>query len=373
MRSFLALESVPLGYDPNNLMLLDIVLSPKRYPKPEQRNNLFTQLVPKLQALPGVLAVSAGNGGYPWGGPLSAFTVPGKNATPDKRVHVAFVSDGYLKAMRVPLVRGRMISEQEVMRADHVGVINQTGAADLWPNENPVGKQIALDLLKNPPPFLAAARSDAPVTIVGVIGDVKNEGLRETIKPGILLPYTLTATPARTIAVRSDTDPRRLTNAIRDAVRSLDNDLPVARFITAGESLDFETVGPRFTMMLFAVFAVIGLTLAAIGIYSVLSYTVSQRTNELGIRMALGAERRDVLSLVLRSGLGLVLVGLAVGLLASLFMTRLIQAQLFGITGRDPVAYIFVSVLLAIIGAIACYVPARRASELDPAVALRNE
>jgi putative ABC transport system permease protein len=118
---------------------------------------------------------------------------------------------------------------------------------------------------------------------------------------------------------------------------------------------------------------VIGLTLAAIGIYSVLSYTVSQRTNELGIRMALGAEQRDVLSLVLRSGLGLVLVGLAVGLLASLFMTRLIQAQLFGITGRDPVAYIFVSVLLAIIGAIACYVPARRASELDPAVALRHE
>jgi putative ABC transport system permease protein len=238
-----------------------------------------------------------------------------------------------------------MISSQDVMRADLVGVINQTAAAELWPNEDPVGKQISADLLKNPPPITATPPIDDPITIVGVIGDVRNEGLREPVKPALLLPYSLIATPGRSVALRSQADPQRLANAIRQAVWSLDN-LPVARFITAEESLARETVGPRFTMTLFAVFAAIGLTLAAIGIFSVLSYMVSQRTHELGIRMALGADTRDVLRLVLRSGLQLVAIGLAVGLLASIFLTRLIQAQLFGVTGRDPVAYTAVAGLL---------------------------
>jgi len=373
MRTFFALESVPLGYDPKHLAYMDIMLNPKRYPKPEQRKNVFAQILPKLQALPGVEGVSAGNGGMPFGGPLSPFTIPGKIAMPDRRIHVAYASDGYLKAMGVPLIRGRMIGSQDVMRADLVGVINQTGAAELWSNEDPVGKPISLDLLKNPPPIVATPPIDEAITIVGVIGDVRNEGLRESIKPALLLPYSLIATPGRTIALRSQSDPRLLANAIRHSVRSVDNNLPVARFITAEEALANETVGPRFTMTLFAVFAAIGLALAAIGIFSVLSYMVSQRTHELGIRMALGADARDVLSLVLRSGLQLVAVGLVVGLLASIFLTRLIQAQLFGVGGRDPVAYASVAGLLLLIAAAACYVPARRATKLDPAAALRHE
>jgi putative ABC transport system permease protein len=175
------------------------------------------------------------------------------------------------------------------------------------------------------------------------------------------------------VALRAQADPRRLANAIRAAVRSVDDSLPVARFITAEESLAFETVGPRFTMTLFLVFAVIGLTLAGVGIYSVLSYMVSQRTHELGIRMALGAEAGNVLSLVLRSGLQLVVIGLVIGLIASMFLTGLIQAQLFGVTARDPVAYASVAALLLAIAVPACYVPARRATELDPAAALRHE
>lgn len=372
MRTFLALQSVSLGYDPNNLLYMDIAMDPKRYPEPEQRKNVVAEIISKLEALPGVDGVSAGNGGMPYGGPLSGFMIPGNTATPDRRIHVAFASDGYLKAMHIPLVRGRMFGEQEVARGDRVAIINQTAAAELWPNEDPVGRQISLDLLKNPPPFLAAPPSDGAVTIVGVIGDVRNEGLREAVKPGLVLPYTISAPPFRSIALRA-TDPQRLIHSIRQAVWSVDNDLPVTRFITAEESLAFETVAPRFTMLLFAVFAGIGLTLAAIGVYSVLSYTVSQRTHELGIRMALGAERGAVISLVVRSGMGLVAIGLAAGLTASFVMTRFIRAQLYGVTARDPVAYVGVAIVLIAISALACYVPARRASELDPAAALRHE
>ena len=373
MRTFLSLESVPVGFQPGGLLYMDIALNPKRYVKPEQRNNAFQQISAKLEALPGVQGVSAGTGGFPFGGPLSGFKIAGKTATPDRRVHVAFVSDAYLRTMKIPLIRGRMFTEQDVAHAEPVGLINQTGAAELWPNEDPVGKRISLDLLKNAPPGVGVPSQDLTITVLGVIGDMRNEGLRESTKPGLFVPYSIIGTASRTIALRASTDPRRLLNAIRGVVLSIDKELPIGRSVTAEESIDSETVGPRFTMILFAFFGLIGIALAAIGIYSVLAYTVSQRTHEIGIRMALGAEAGDILSLVLRMGLQLVAIGLGIGLLVTLFLTKLIQTQLFGVTSHDPASFVTVTAILLFIALLACYVPARRATKLDPSSALRHE
>lgn len=373
MRSFLALESVPLGFSSDNLLLMDLPIAAKRYPTIQQRNNLVSKIVARLKSLPGVQAVSAGSGGYRWGGPQSGFTILGKTPSPEKRVHIAFVSDGYLAAMKIPLLRGRMFTEQELTRADRVVAINQTAATELWPNEDPIGKRISLDLLKAPPPFLLVAGSDPVLTIVGVIGDIRNAGLHETIKPNLYSPYSLVAPPGRSVVIRANGDPRRLINAIRAEVRAVDKDQPVVRFATGEENLAFETAGPRFTTLLFVIFAIIGLTLSAIGIYSVLAYAVSQRTHEIGVRMALGAQSRDVLWLVLRSGLQLVAIGLTVGLVASAFLTRLIETQLFGVTGKDPVSFCGVALVLSVAAVIACYLPARRATHLPPAISLRHE
>jgi putative ABC transport system permease protein len=231
-----------------------------------------------------------------------------------------------------------------------------------------------LSVLERPPARVLVDITRPPeVTIIGVIANTRNAGLRADPAPAVVMPYSIVAQFQRTLAVRSKGDPNLLLNPVRAQVRAMDADQPLGRPITLSEILGQEVIQPRFTMALFSAFAALGLTLAAAGIYSVLSFHVTRRTHELGVRMALGAPRRHVLGLMLTMGGRLVLMGLVIGVAASLASTRLLRSQLFGVEPADPLAYAAVAVVLSFVALVACYIPARRAAGVDPMVALRQE
>jgi putative ABC transport system permease protein len=280
----------------------------------------------------------------------------------------------HLRTFGIPLRRGRMFDAAEVRRGDRVAVINEA-AEKLWKTgEDPIGARLRLGVLERLPPRAVADTSRSPeVTIIGVIANTRNAGLRADPTPTLVMPYSVIAQTQRTLAVRSAGDPNQLLNPVRAQVRAMDADQPLGRSITLSEILGEEVVQPRFTMALFSAFAALGLALAAAGIYSVLSFHVTRRTHELGVRMALGAPRRHVLGLMLTMGGRLVLVGLAIGIAASLASTRLLRSQLFGVQPADPLAYAAVAVVLGFVALVACYIPARRAASVDPMVALRTD
>jgi len=253
-------------------------------------------------------------------------------------------------------------------------VINEA-AVKLWPaGENPIGARLRLGALERPPVRTVADTSLPPeVTIIGVIANTRNAGLRADPAPVVVMPYSIIAAVQRTLAVRGSGDPILLLNPVRALVRAMDPDQPLGRPITLAEILGQDVIQPRFTMALFSAFGTLGLALAAAGIYSVLSFHVTRRTHELGIRQALGATRRHVIGLLLTMGGRLVLIGLAVGIPASLAATRLLRSQLFGVEPADPLAYAAVASVLAFVAFVACYVPARRAASVDPMVALHQE
>jgi putative ABC transport system permease protein len=233
---------------------------------------------------------------------------------------------------------------------------------------------VRLAVLEKPRTGVLVDSTRSPeATVIGIIGDTKNAGVQANPMPAAVMPYTVYAPPQRMIALRTDGDPNLLLNPLRAQVREIDTEQPLGAPITLRDALDQQVQQPRFTMALFGAFAAIGLVLAAAGIYSVLSFHVTRRTHELGVRMALGAPRGHVLGLLLTMGGRLVAAGLVVGLIASAGATRLLQSQLFGVEPVDPVAYSAVAVLLLFVAFIACYLPARRAARVDPVIALRTE
>jgi putative ABC transport system permease protein len=289
-------------------------------------------------------------------------------------IYIAMAGPGYLRTFGIPLRSGRMFDAGEVIRGDRVVLINET-AARLWPaGENPIGSRVRLAVLEKPRTGVLVDSMRSPeATVIGIIGDTKNAGVQANPMPAAVMPYTVYAPPQRMIALRTDGDPNLLLNPLRAQVREMDTEQPLGAPITLRDALDQQVQQPRFTMALFGAFAAIGLVLAAAGIYSVLSFHVTRRTHELGVRMALGAPRGHVLGLLLTMGGRLVAAGLVVGLIASAGATRLLQSQLFGVEPVDPVAYSAVAVLLLFVAFIACYLPARRAARVDPVIALRTE
>jgi putative ABC transport system permease protein len=371
IRTFFRLTSVDPGIAADRVVLVGVPLPPAQYASMDRRNQFAEQLLDRVDSLPGVESVSIG---HPFGGPQSSFGIAGRLPDDSKRVTVNLVGADHLRTFGIPLRGGRMFDQSEVRRHDHVAVINES-AAKLFPaGENPIGARVKLDVLAHPP---ARALTDAErgdeVTIIGIIGNTRNAGIRNEPTPIVALPYTLVAPLQRMLAVRAVVDPSRLTNSVRASVRAIDPDQPLGRFYTVQEILGQEIDQPRFTMALFSAFAILGLTLAAAGIYSVLSFHVLSRTQELGVRMALGAPRRHVLGLMLLTGGRLVVVGLIIGTAVSLAATRMMRSQLFGIEPSDPVSYIGVALVLAAVAFAACYVPARRAAAVDPIVALRQD
>ncbi|MGH9411902.1 MAG: ABC transporter permease [Vicinamibacterales bacterium] len=372
IRTFYVLQTMDTGIKADRVLAVGVPLPAAKYATIEQRNRFGEELLERVGALPGVQAVTFG---LPFGGPQRPLTIVGETVDPSKRISVILTGADHLRVFGIPLRRGRMFDASEVRRADRVAVINEA-AARLWPaGTDAIGGRLRLDVLEHPPVRMLADTTRPPeVTIVGIIADTRNAGLRSDPAPVVLVPYSIIAQAQRTLAIRSSgADPNVLLNPVRAVVRDMDADQPLGRPITLAEILGQDVVQPRFTMALFIAFAALGLALAAAGIYSVLSFHVTQRTHELGVRRALGAPRSHVLGLLLAMGARLVLVGLAVGIPASLAATTLLRSQLYGVQPADPVAYAGVAIVLSVVALIACYIPARRAANVDPMVALRQD
>jgi putative ABC transport system permease protein len=375
IRGFVNLQQVELGFNPARTVMVSVQVNPKKYATYDQRVNLMREVLGRVKTVPGVTAAAIGNGAFPFGGWRSTFAIDGKPADDSQFLFGSMVSDGYARTLGIALRAGREITEQEIAHGDHVGMINET-LARMWPaGENPIGRRVRVDALGKatpgwPPP---PGTLDPYITVVGVLADTRNAGLRDPTMPAAYFPYTLAAPSGRLLLYRAQGDPLLLLNAVRRQVLAIDREQPLGNPYTLEQLLGFETVQPKFNMALFTFFGVLGLTLATVGIFSVLSYMVARRTHEIGIRMALGAKASDVVGLTMRSGGVLVAIGLAVGLAGSFALGTAIRGTVFSVPVTDPVAIGGVIVVLSVSAALACLIPARRASRVDPMIALRNE
>ncbi|HVW87153.1 MAG TPA: ABC transporter permease [Bryobacteraceae bacterium] len=375
IRSFTELLRVNPGFQPERTLMLSVLLPPKQYKSIDRRNAFGRDLLERVKNLPGVEAAALGNGGMPFGGVPSAFTIDGRPGNPRQRIGIDLVSADYARTLGIPLKKGRVMTDDEIARGAHLALINET-AAKLWPaGEDPVGRTITLDSLAKPGRGSALWPPDpvAEVTVVGILGDTRNAGLRDATTPGIFVPYTLIAPPGRNLAVRTHGDPTAMLNSIRSTVRDMDKQVPLGRPLSLSEVLGNETVQPRFTMALLACFAALGLALAAAGIYSVIACDVSQKVHEIGVRMALGADRSDVIGMVLGKSAKLAGIGLIVGIAGSIALERIAQFRFFGSAKLDWISVSEVVAVLAMVAFIASWAPARRAARMHPVDALRHE
>jgi putative ABC transport system permease protein len=274
------------------------------------------------------------------------------------------VNADYFKAMGIRLSHGRLLTERDTRDSPHVAVINETMAKKIFPDEDPIGKRITFDGGENNPDWYE---------IVGVVGDVKQYGLDQATPMQTYEPYTQQTFSSMTLVARASGDPTNLTAAIRNAVLQLDKEQPIANVRTLDQILSTSVAQQRFSTLLLGVFAAVAMSLAAVGIYGVLSYAVTQRTQEIGIRVALGAARRDVLRLVVGQGMRLALIGMAAGLAVAFALTRLMSTLLFGVSPTDPMIFGSIALLIVTVALLACWIPARRATKVDPMVALRSE
>jgi putative ABC transport system permease protein len=391
LRSFARLQQVETGFSATNVLTMRIPLPVSRYPVPQQLNapppaglNFFQQLLERVKALPGVesagvttiLPLGAGNGlekmfsveGHP--APSSLDQVQG--------VSFALVSPDYFKTLGINVRRGRGFTTSDRGEAQQVVVINETLARRSFPNEDPLGKTIWL----GPPEYLLPPAVRSPTdrfvrrTIVGVIADVKSGNLDTAAGSEVYAPveqFREGWNNALMLAVRSPLPIDSLTAAIREQVRALDSEQPITGIATMEVRLSSRLSEPRFSALLLSLFAGVAVLLAAIGIYGVMSYTVTQRLREIGIRMAFGAARRDVLRLVIGQGMKRALLGVGIGLAGALALTRVMRQLLFGVSSTDPLTFAGVALLLTLAALLACWLPARRATKVDPLTALRHE
>jgi putative ABC transport system permease protein len=370
MRTMVALQTVDLGLNPDNILVIRLPLPKGRYKTAAQVQHFYQQLLQRLKTVPGVIAATETSTLPPYGGIGSEADVPGKPHAEKWRAIYQLCSEGYFPTVGLKLLRGRVLTEQEVADHRHVAVVNQTLVQKFFGKDDPIGRQVVLKDLGTIPDSV----KDPSFTIVGVISDAKNQGIQEPVIPEVFIPYTLTGSYERGILVRTAVDPLTLQNSVRREIWAVDRGVALTLTGTLkGYLKSFSYSGPQFALTILSIFAVIGLILVAIGAYSVLAYTVSQQTHEIGIRMALGAARQSIFLMVLRMGAVLVCIGLAVGLVASLLLNRFIANQLWGVQPHDPLTMVTVIVIIAIIGTIACLVPAKRATRVDPLVSLRYE
>lgn len=368
IRTVIRLRSVDAGFNAHNVLTMNIGLPSAKYPKPENVVAFFKEATDRIAALPGVKAA-----GITSVLPLSDnFDGRGlvvedypKPKGEEISVDLYVVTPGYLSAMEIPLRHGRTISDHDTIESAKVAVINQRMAEQLWPNQDPVGRRIKFPGSEsNPQPWR---------TIVGVVNDVSQYSLDKEPPMQIYLPHSQFPTLFDSIVVKTQGDPYSVLGAVRREILSVDKDQAVYNVITLEELHRDSIALRRFLMLLLVVFAGLTLILAAVGIYGVMSYAVNQRTQEIGIRMALGARPADVLTLVVKGGIGLALGGVGIGVVIAFGLTRLMEALLFGVTPTDTLTFAFGSLAIITVAALACYVPARRATKVDPLIAMRNE
>jgi putative ABC transport system permease protein len=368
VKSFMKLNEVSAGFNANNVLTMRLGLFPDKYPQGEPRARIFSEAVARIKTVPGVESVG-GVLSMPLGGDTfdvgRSYIREGRPATSEESASASYlvVTPDYFRALEIPLIKGRTFTEQDTDKTPKVLIVNETMARQLWPGEDPVGRQVTI-----------WRDEKFPREIVGVVGDTKTS-LDTDADPQMYVPYAQDATwGSLTLAVRTTTsDPSSLASAARNEIRALDKTLPVYNVKTMNDVLAASVAARRSSMLLFSAFAVVALLLSMIGIYGVTAYYVTQRTHEIGIRLALGAQLRDVLTLVLKRGLIMVLAGIAVGLAGAFMLTRLIASMLFGVKPADVMTFAVVSLGVVIVAVIACYIPARRATKVDPLVALRYE
>jgi putative ABC transport system permease protein len=371
MRSFVALQTVDLGLNPKNILVARLPLPRGQYKTAVAKQRFFRQLLQRLQTLPGVVAATETSSLPPYGGIGSEIDIPGKTHSEKWTAIFQLCSEGYFPTLQLRLLRGRTLSEVEVNDARKVAVVNQTLVNRYFGRQDPIGQRIKINMLEK---FPDGPVPDPLFEVIGVVADAKNRGIQDPPEPEMFVPYTITGGFERGILVRTAQDPNSLLQSVRRQIWAVDRNVALTLTGSLEDYLHrFSYSGPRFTLILLGVFAGVGLALVALGVYSVIAYTVSRQTHEIGIRMALGAGRGDVLRMVLRMGLRLILFGLAAGVAASLGVTRVIASQLWGVSPRDPVTLAGVLAVVALSGLAASYFPARRATRVDPMIALRYQ
>ena len=377
MRGFMRLMHVNLGYDPQNVMSVGIPVHDNTYTTWESRRAYFDQLLRKVSTTPEV--VSAGlstNATPPNNGWEQRFEISGKPAAEQQRARINFVSPEYFSVLRIPLLQGRIWEESETEHVSKLALINQTLARQYFPNGGAVGSEIRVPELKGEPPFqLAVAGSDSWFQVIGIVGDARDDGLRNPIKPSVFVPYTVMLGVWTQILVRTRVPPLTVLRAVREQIHAVDPDQQSFRDVRDLDGwikLQPEWAEGHLVATLFAGFAILALTLAAIGLYSVISYTVAQRTGEFGIRMALGAMRKDVLLMVFRSAAMSIGGGVLAGIILTITLHRVLARWIQG-GSLDALVLAGVILLLLATSGLSCLIPARRASSLDPVVALRYE
>jgi putative ABC transport system permease protein len=366
IKSLMRLQSVNPGFDLNNVLTASLSLPRAKYDAP-RRIEFFQQLLVRVRQLPGVSAAGAASAPPFMGlGAATGFDIEGQPELPSSQkatTDVRVVDQDYFKTMAIPLLKGRTFTDREETQESRVVIISDGLARLYFAGENPLGKRITIDMKDQ----------NDPCEIIGVVGDVKMKGLDIATRPMVYWPHAELPYLSMTLVVRTKGDPAAMTGALEREVRAIDKDQPISDVRTMNEWLADSIARARFATFLLGVFAMVALLLASLGIYGVMAYTVTQRTNEIGIRMALGATRSNVVRLVLKRGVVLALIGVAMGLIGSLGLTRLLGGFLFGVSVTDPAIFGVVPILLLAIAVLAVYLPARRATKVDPLVALRYE
>jgi putative ABC transport system permease protein len=366
INSFWRLQQVDRGFDARNVLTLNLTLPQARYATSEQQAAFLKQVIERVQAVPGVRSAGLTSTLPLTGGPSTEFVIEGRPplAVGDEpAADIRIVDPNYFHAMGISLRAGRSFSDRDTAGAPKVMVINENMARRFWADEDPIGKRVTM---KDWGPPLTGE-------IVGVAADVKANGLDSDTRPMIYWPYPQFPSIFNDIVVRAEGDPLRLVGAVKSQIWSVDPQQPIASVATMEQVLANSVAPRRFNMLLIVIFAAVALALAAVGVYGVISYTVAQRTHEIGIRVAMGARGADVLKLVVGQGMTLALTGVGLGLAAAVGLTRLMSSLLFGVSATDGPTFVIIAVLLTGVALAACIVPARRATKVDPMVALRYE
>jgi putative ABC transport system permease protein len=388
LRSFARLRNSEIGVQSQNVLTMDVNLPEKKYATLAARREFFDQLLERVERTPGIVAASVSTEIPLEGGRNSYIVVDGRDdaALKNQLIEFDYITSHYFRAFGIPFLQGRNFSAEDFARVGEVdlkltelfagpappkelpkdlawvAVINSAMARLVWPNQDPIGKVFKTGGI-------------LPVRVIGVVGDVKEWGIRKAVVPQAYFPATgaLDSSSGWRLVVKTSVPPMSALGAIRSNLSALDSSLGIFKPRTMDEVISDAMQDLSLQAVLLGVFAALAVLLAAVGLYSVMAYLVMQRTHEIGVRMALGAQQGDVLQLVLRQGSKLILIGVGTGIVAALALTRLMSSLLFGVSATDPITFVGVAVLLAGVAVTACYIPARRASRVDPMVALRYE
>jgi predicted permease len=376
LRSFAALQRVDAGFDPDGILTFGLFLPASQYASPEDQLGFHESLLSQLGSLPGVEKVAAMSGLPPLRAVFANdmefegyMYVPNSGMAMPNADHWQYVTSDYLETMQIPLVAGRGFTAADRAESSPVVLINETLARVFYPNQDPLGRRLRPDFGNPSPPWF---------TIVGIVKDVKQNGIDQEVGTEVYFHYpqvggTIGLPRTMNIVMRTTRPPLNMLDAARAQVRNLDAQLPLSNPRALEDVVYASIARPRFLTLLLGIFAAVALSLAAVGTYGVMSYAVTQRRREMGVRMALGAESRNVLALVLRQGLGVAGVGLAIGVAGALALSRLLTTLLFEVKATDPLSFLIAPLLLGLVAAAACWIPAYRASRLDPSRVLRQD